>query len=232
LRQIAHPMATAAIVAVLGLPATVPSLSAPSAGALPAQPRGGSIIMTQQGTPQQGAGTPAGRPRPPTDATLAFRKQTLQLSPDMSIHYGNDPDKDFVTVLAAVRKGMVALARIELQYGKDPEMHRLAERIIAGEGQHGAGGGQTGEDGAPSDTTMAYRRTTGALQVDAQIRYSNNTDKDFAALLAAYHKCAVTLAGIALHDGKDPETRRVAEKIIADDQGDADGLKAWRAKHQ
>jgi uncharacterized protein (DUF305 family) len=228
LRHFVQPTARVAIVAVLALSATVASLAVPPAGAQPAQPHDGSSTMSQQGTD-----TPAGRPRPPTAATLAFKNETLHQSAGMSIRYSNDPDKDFATLLAVSRKGIAALARIESQHGKDPEMRRLTERLIADAGQHGAaaGGGQTGDAGPPSATTMEYRNTMGALQVDVQIRYSNDTDKDFAALLAAYHKCAVALAGIELRDGKDAETRRLAAKLIADDQGDSDGLKAWRAKH-
>jgi uncharacterized protein (DUF305 family) len=181
----------------------------------------------------QGTDAPAARPRPPTSATSAFRQQTLHLSADSGIRYSNDPDIDFTAVLAVCRNGMAALARIEAQYGRDPEMRRLAARIIADAGQPSAAAadGQKGDAGPPSATTMAYRNAMGALQAEVQIRYSNDADKDFAALLTAYHKCVVAQARIALRDGKDAATRQLAERLIANDQSDADGLKAWRAKH-
>jgi uncharacterized protein (DUF305 family) len=180
---------------------------------------------------QQGTGTPpAGRPRPPTSATLAFQKETIQLGTDAGIRYSNDPDKDFMTLLAICHKGMAALAHIETQYGKDPAMRQVAHKVLGNPGQPPAAG-QTGDGGPATDTTMAYREALGMLQTDAQIRYSNDPDKDFAALMAAYQKAAAGLADIVIKSGKDPAVRKIAEKVRRDATNDADGLKAWIAKH-
>jgi len=227
LRHFAQSTAKTAIIVLLaGLPA-IASFAAPPAGMPPAQPQAGSSTMTPQG-PE----TPAGRPRPPTAATLAFQEVTRQISPDMNIRYSNDVDKDFATLLAACQKGMAGLARIELQHGKDHDMRKLAEHLSAGPGHPVAATGSPGADaGSSPDTSQAYSELMGTLQTDVQIRYSNNTDKDFAALLVAYRKFAVSLAGLELRDGKDAKTRHTAEKLISDDQHDAGGLAAWRAKH-
>jgi uncharacterized protein (DUF305 family) len=180
---------------------------------------------------QHGTGTPSvGRPRPPTSATLAFQKETTQLGTDAGIRYSNDPDRDFVTLLAICHKGMAVFAHIETQYGKDPAMLRLAHKVLGNSGQPLATD-QTGDGGPATDTTMAYRETLGTLQTDAQISYSNDPDRDFAALTAAYQKAAAGLAGIVIESGKDPAVRKIAEKVMGDATNDADGLKAWIAKH-
>ncbi len=82
--------------------------------------------MTQQNT-----GNTGGKARPPSASTNEYRDAATQLQVDMGIRYANDADKDFAALLAAYGKGTAALARIQLKYGKDPEMRRLAEQVIA-----------------------------------------------------------------------------------------------------
>jgi uncharacterized protein (DUF305 family) len=41
-----------------------------------------------------------------------------------------DPDKDFVAMMLPHHWGAIEMAKVELQYGKDPEMRRLARAII------------------------------------------------------------------------------------------------------
>jgi uncharacterized protein (DUF305 family) len=42
-----------------------------------------------------------------------------------------DPDKDFVAMMIPHHQGAVAMAKVELEYGKDPAMRKLARGIIA-----------------------------------------------------------------------------------------------------
>jgi uncharacterized protein (DUF305 family) len=49
-----------------------------------------------------------------------------------------DADKDFVAMMLPHHWGAVDMAKVELQYGKDPEMRRLARSIISGQDQQRA----------------------------------------------------------------------------------------------
>ena len=44
--------------------------------------------------------------------------------------YTGDSDKDFVVGMLPHHKGAVDMAKIELQYGKDPDLKKLAANII------------------------------------------------------------------------------------------------------
>jgi uncharacterized protein (DUF305 family) len=53
----------------------------------------------------------------------------------MSVPYTDDADADFVAAMIPHHQGAIDMARIELKYGKDPEMRRLAHAVVAAQEQ-------------------------------------------------------------------------------------------------
>jgi uncharacterized protein (DUF305 family) len=49
---------------------------------------------------------------------------------DMSSVPSGDPDRDFAAMMIPHHQGAVDMAKLELQYGKDPVLRRLAQSII------------------------------------------------------------------------------------------------------
>jgi uncharacterized protein (DUF305 family) len=45
--------------------------------------------------------------------------------------YTGDADRDFVEHMTPHHQGAIDMARVELKYGKDPTLRKLASRIIA-----------------------------------------------------------------------------------------------------
>jgi uncharacterized protein (DUF305 family) len=55
-----------------------------------------------------------------------------------SVRITGDPDQDFVAMMLPHHSGAIDMAKVELRYGKDPEMRRLAQSIIDGQGKERA----------------------------------------------------------------------------------------------
>lgn len=64
-------------------------------------------------------------------ATAAYQAAADRMHADMAIDYSGNPDVDFVRGMIPHHEAAVAMARIELDHGTDPEIRKLAEAVIA-----------------------------------------------------------------------------------------------------
>ncbi|MGN8022953.1 CopM family metallochaperone [Phyllobacterium sp. 22229] len=64
-------------------------------------------------------------------SSKAFTEANTKMHKDMSIKFSGDADKDFVRGMIAHHQGAIDMAKVELKYGKDEEIRKLATDIIA-----------------------------------------------------------------------------------------------------
>jgi len=64
-------------------------------------------------------------------ASKAYAAANAKMHQDMDIKFSGDADVDFVRGMIAHHQGAIDMAKVQLQYGKDPAIRKLSEEIIA-----------------------------------------------------------------------------------------------------
>ncbi|MBA8876436.1 CopM family metallochaperone [Phyllobacterium myrsinacearum] len=64
-------------------------------------------------------------------SSKAFAEANAKMHKDMTIKFSGDADKDFVRGMIAHHQGAIDMAKVELKYGKDEDIRKLATDIIA-----------------------------------------------------------------------------------------------------
>jgi uncharacterized protein (DUF305 family) len=66
-----------------------------------------------------------------TPADKAFAASMKTMMNNMNVKPTGKPDKDFVLMMMPHHQGAIDMAKVELQYGTDPELRQLATDIVA-----------------------------------------------------------------------------------------------------
>jgi len=72
---------------------------------------------------------------------------------------------------------------------------------------------------------------TARMHVAMNVPFTGDADRDFARMMIPHHQGAIDMATVELQFGKDEETRKLAERIIAAQQQEIAEMNAWLAKH-
>jgi len=101
------------------------------AAPLPALAQQGAS-MASPSSAAEAQSAPAGSQGAGGDSTAAFKAADKHMMDSMQGQaYTGNADEDFVSHMIPHHQGAVDMAEVEAKYGKDPQLKRLAARIIA-----------------------------------------------------------------------------------------------------
>lgn len=64
------------------------------------------------------------------------------------------------------------------------------------------------------------------------MKMSGDMDHDFATMMRRHHQSGIEMAKMQLQSGKDPEMRKIAQKILDGQQKEIEELDRWLKGHQ
>lgn len=132
-----------------------------------------------------------------------------------------DADVAFVEGMIPHHQGAIEMAKIELKYGRDPAMKKLAQEIIDAQ-QKEIGFMQNWLDHAAnkeqvnpqSEHAKAYLADMGMHDKMMAGVHHENADAAFALGMIPHHQGAIEMAKIELKYGKDEQIKQLAQAII------------------
>ena len=82
-----------------------------------------------------------------------------------------------------------------------------------------------------SASTKAYKEAHIKMMQDMHITYSGNSDVDFVRGMIPHHQGAIAMAKVQLQSGKDARIKKLAAKIIADQEKEIAQMQDWLKKN-
>jgi uncharacterized protein (DUF305 family) len=85
----------------------------------------------------------------------------------------------------------------------------------------------------PNDTasTKDFKEAHAKMMKDMHKPFSGDPDVDFRVHMIPHHQGAVDMAKIALKHAKDPETKKMAEAVIKEQEREIGEMRDWLKKH-
>lgn len=85
--------------------------------------------------------------------------------------------------------------------------------------------------GDTGPSSKAFAAANAKMHAAMDITFTGNADIDFVRGMIAHHQGAIDMAKVELEHGKDAELRKLAEEIIAAQEGEISMMKDWLARN-
>ena len=166
--------------------------------------------------------------------TQAYLAMMNKMGDEMS-KAGNlaDADTAFAKGMIPHHIGAVEMAKVQLEFGKDETMRKLAQAIIDGQQSEidlmnaWLAGKDTTTQNPQAPHAKAY--AAGKAQHEAMMAAINepNPDVAFAKAMIPHHQGAVEMAKVQLQFGKDEKMKKLAQDIIKAQEPEIKLMQDW-----
>ena len=177
-----------------------------------------------------------------TDMLKDYTKSMTSMNNEMMVGMGyNDPDTAFAKGMLGHHRGAVDMAKIELKYGTDETMRKLAQDIIDSQQieidlmNKWLASHPDAPKPKPNTEAMqeAYAKGMNTMHSDMMLGIAEpDADMAFARGMLPHHIGAVDMAKVQLQYGTDEEMRKLAQDIIDAQQPEIALMQNWITAHK
>ena len=177
-----------------------------------------------------------------TDRLKDYTKSMTSMHNEMMVGIGyNDPDTAFAKGMLGHHRGAVDMAKIELKYGTDETMRKLAQDIIDSQKieidimNKWLASHPDAPKPKPNTQAMqeAYAKGMNTMHSNMMLGIAEpEADMAFARSMLPHHIGAVDIAKVQLQYGTDEEMRKLAQAIIDAQQPEIERMQNWIAENK
>jgi uncharacterized protein (DUF305 family) len=120
---------------------------------------------------------------------------------------------------AAIAAGVVSASLTNAAFAQQPASSPMADMKMGKESPAGK-----------NPSTQAFMQGRDDMMQHMDVALTGDADKDFIAGMIPHHQGAIEMAKIELKYGKDPQARKMAENIIAEQKKEIAEMKKWQEK--
>lgn len=151
-----------------------------------------------------------------------------------------DFDYDFASMMIHHHQGAIDMSQVELSKGSDGQVKGWAQKIIDAQKaeitqlQQFISSNKPAEmkhEGGEQHNEMHEAHEKMAKDMNS-MAMTGNIDKDFVLMMKAHHQSAVSMAENELSHGKKYEMKKMAQKIIEDQNKEIKEFSDWLASHK
>jgi uncharacterized protein (DUF305 family) len=172
------------------------------------------------------------------DSSL-YEAAAVNMHRGMVMNYTGDPDTDFVRGMIPHHKAALEMAEVELKYGRDPQVKKLAAYIRSAQANEidvmqrwlDRRGTKQPVGNAVEVRNMPYvletQKNLQNMHHAMMVQYTGDPDTDFLLGMIPHHQGAVDMAATELHNGKDAEVRKFADDVFSSQQQQIGQMRSW-----
>lgn len=146
---------------------------------------------------------------------------------------GNTTDRAFLNDMTPHHQSAIQMARIAQQRGEHPQIKGLAGSIVADQQSEIALMAKLGSQIKGGDAKSTLAMNMHAMGMDMNTGALMNIrpfDRAFIDDMVPHHRGAVEMAKMELAQGKNPQARALAQRIIDSQSKEIDQMNQWRTQ--
>lgn len=172
-----------------------------------------------------------------SDSTKAYETAMAAMMKGMMMTMTGKPDLDFVQGMMPHHQGAIDMAKVVLQFGKDPEIKKLAEGVVKAQGGEIAfmkdwlaKANQAAFPVVP-DSAKANEQAKSVMMKNMSATYSGDADVDFVKGMIPHHQGAIDMAKVAQQYVRDASLLKLAGDVVNAQEGEITFMKEWLKKN-